>query len=216
MSTTILLVDDHQIFREGIRSLIEKNALGLVLGEAGNGAEAVRLADELKPEIILMDISMPVMNGVDATREITKKHPGIRILGLSMESNRIFVVEALKAGASGYLLKDCAFAELADAIITVARGETYLPQRIAALLVKEYLQCIPDEVNVVYETLTSREREILKMIADGKCIKDIGYNLKLSNKTVENQRLAIMQKLELFSVAELTKYAVRNGLSPIR
>ncbi len=215
MSTTILLVDDHQIFREGMRSLIEKNALGPVLGEAGNGAEAVRLADELKPDLILMDMAMPVMNGVDATREITRKHPGIRILGLSMESSRLFVVEALKAGATGYLLKDCAFAELADAIATVARGETYLPQKIAALLVKEFLQCIPQEVNVVYETLTAREREILQLIADGKCIKDIGFNLGISIKTVENQRQTIMQKLQLFSVAELTKYAVRNGLSPL-
>lgn len=215
MSTTILLVDDHQIFREGIRALIVKNALGHVLGEASNGAEAVSLAAELKPDLILMDMGMPVMNGVDATRAITTKHPGIRILGLSMESSRLFVVEALKAGATGYLLKDCAFAELADAIVAVARGETYLPQRISALLVKEFLQCIPEEANIVYDTLTPREREILQLIADGKCIKDISYNLGVSNKTVENQRQTIMHKLQLFSVAELTKYAVRNGLSPL-
>ncbi|MFZ4855983.1 MAG: response regulator transcription factor [Desulfuromonadaceae bacterium] len=216
MNTTILLVDDHQIFREGIRALIEKNALANVLGEANNGVEAVRLADELKPDLILMDMTMPVMNGIEATRKITQKHPGIRILALSMESNRLFVVEALKAGETGCLLKDCAFAELADAIAAVARGETYLPRKIATLLVKEFLQCIPEDANIVYETLTPREREVLQLLADGKCIKDISYDLSVSNKTVENQRQAIMHKLQLFSVAELTKYAVCNGLSPIR
>jgi DNA-binding NarL/FixJ family response regulator len=155
------------------------------------------------------------MNGIDATREITEKHPGTRVLVLSMESNRLFVVEALKAGATGYLLKDSAFAELADAIVTVIRGETYLPQKIATLLVKEFLQCIPQELNIVYEKLTPRERETLQLIAGGKNIKEIAHDLALSNKTVENQRMAIMQKLQLFSVAELTKYAVRHGLSPL-
>ena len=143
MSTTILLVDDHQIFREGIRALIVKNALGHVLGEANNGAEAVSLADDLKPDLILMDMGMPVMNGVDATRAITTKHPGIRILGLSMESSRLYVVEALKAGATGYLLKDCAFAELADAIAAVARGETTSPRGSPYCLLKNSCNAFP-------------------------------------------------------------------------
>jgi DNA-binding NarL/FixJ family response regulator len=215
MQTTILLVDDHPIFREGLRSLIDNSDAALVIGEAGDGAEAVRLAGELKPEIVIMDLTMPVMNGIDATREITKKNPDIRVLALSMESNRFFVVEVLKAGATGYVLKDTAFAELLNAINTVARGETYLPQKIATLLVREFLQCIPEDLSIAYQKLTPREREILQLIADGKSIKEIAYIIETSHKTVENQRQAIMQKLNLFSIAELTKYAIRHGLSPL-
>jgi len=162
-----------------------------------------------------MDLTMPVMNGIDATRLITKEHPDIRVLALSMESDRFFVVEALKAGATGYLLKDTAFAELSDAIATVSGGGTYLPQKVSTLLVREFLQCIPEDMSMVYKKLTPREREILQMIADGKSIKEIAYQFDVSYKTVENQRQAIMQKLNLFSIAELTKYAVRHGLSPL-
>jgi DNA-binding NarL/FixJ family response regulator len=215
MRTTILLVDDHSIFREGLRSLIDKSDTALVIGEAGDGAEAVRLAGELKPDLVIMDLTMPIMNGIDATREITKKYPDTRVLALSMESNRFFVVEVLKAGATGYVLKDTAFAELMDAVHAVAKGETYLPRKVATLLVKEFLQCIPEEMTIAYQNLTPREREILQQIADGKNIKEIAFHLGISNKTVENQRQAIMQKLNLFSIAELTKYAVRHGLSPL-
>jgi len=216
MRTTILLVDDHPIFREGLRSLIEKNDAATVVGEAGDGAEAVRLAGELKPDLVIMDLTMPVMNGIDATRAITASHPATKVLALSMESDRFFVVEVLKAGATGYLLKDTAFAELADAISTVAAGDTYLPRKVSTLLVKEFLQCIPEDMTVVYQSLTPREREILQLIADGKSIKEIAYALGISSKTVENQRQAVMQKLQLFSIAELTKFAVRSGLSSLR
>ncbi len=215
MRTSILLVDDHPIFREGLRSLIERSEQGRVVGEAGNGAEALRLAGELRPDLVIMDLTMPVMNGIDATREITRKYPGTRVLVLSMERDRFFVVEVLKAGASGYLLKDTAFAELSDAISTVAGGETYLPRKISTLLVKDFLQCIPENMTLVYQNLTAREREVLQLVADGKNIKEIAYQLGVSPKTVENQRQAIMQKLQLFSIAELTKYAVRHGLSSL-
>lgn len=215
MQTTILLVDDHRIFREGLRALIEKRDAAIVVGEAGNGAEAVRLTGELKPDLVIMDLTMPIMNGIDATREITKKYPDTRVLVLSMESDRFFVVEVLKAGATGYLLKDTVFAELLDAINTVARGETYLPRKISTLLVKEFLQCIPEEMTIVYQSLTPREREVLQLVADGKSIKEIAHLLDISHKTVENQRQSIMHKLKLFSVAELTKYAVRHGLSSL-
>lgn len=215
MELKVLLVDDHTILREGLKSLIEKDPKVVVVGEAGNGAEAVRLASELRPDLVIMDLTMPVMNGIDATREITRKHPGIKVLALSMESDRFFVVEVLKAGATGYLLKETAFAELLDAVHVVARGETFLPRKVAALLVKEFLQCIPAEVSPVYENLTTREREILQMVADGKNAKEISYQLGISIKTVENQRHGIMQKLQLFSIAELTKYAIRHGLSPL-
>ncbi len=215
MCIKILLVDDHPLFREGLRSLIDKGETARVIAEAGDGAEAVRLAGELQPDLVIMDLTMPVMNGIDATREITGKYPGIRVLALSMETSRFFVVEALKAGATGYVLKDTAFAELADAIDTVAKGETYLPRKVATLLVREFLQCIPEDATVVYQNLTPRERQILQLVADGKSVKEIAYELGVSHKTVENQRQAIMQKLNLFSIAELTKYAVRHGLSPL-
>jgi len=215
MPTRILLVDDHPIFREGLRSLIDNSAAGTVVGEACDGAEAVRLAGELKPDLVIMDLTMPIMNGIDATRELTRKHPGIRVLALSMESSRFFVVEVLKAGATGYLMKDTAFAELADAIATVAAGDTYLPRKISTLIVKEFLQCIPEQMTLSFQELTPREREILQLVADGKSIKEIAFNFGVSNKTVENQRQSVMKKLQLFSIAELTKYAIRHGLSSI-
>lgn len=213
MKLKILLVDDHVILREGLRALLEKDPKLTVAGEAGNGAEAVRLAAELQPDLVIMDLTMPVMSGIDATREIIAKHPQIKVLALSMENDRTFVVEVLKSGATGYLLKDTAFAELLEAVMTVGRGETYLPRMITTLLVKEFLQCIPEEVSPVYETLSSREREILQLIAAGKSTKEIAHHLEVSIKTVDNQRYGIMQKLQLFSIAELTKFAVRHGLS---
>lgn len=215
MRTTILLVDDHQIIREGLRALIEKSDAATVVGEAGNGADAVRLVGELHPDLVIMDLTMPIMNGITATRVITNKYPDTRVLALSMESDRFFVVEVLRAGATGYLLKDSAFAELSDAIDAVAKGDTYLPRKVSTLLVKEFLQCIPEDLTMVYQNLTPREREVLQLVADGKSIKEIAHSLGISNKTVENQRQAIMQKLQLFSIAELTKFAVRHGLSPL-
>lgn len=215
MRTTILLVDDHRIFREGLRSLIESSDTATVIGEAGDGAEAVRLAAELEPDLVIMDLTMPVMNGIDATRQITGNRPATRVLALSMESDRFFIVEVLKAGAAGYLLKDTAFGELSDAIATVAAGETYLPRKIATLLVREFLQCIPEDLSLAYQNLTPREREVLQLVSDGKCIKEIAHLLNVSCKTVENQRQSVMHKLQIFSVAGLTKYAVRHGLSQL-
>ena len=212
----VMIVDDHAIVRQGLRALIEKEPDMEVTVEAATGAEAIRLAREAGPDVIVMDISMPDINGIDATRSITKESPGTRVLALSMEADRRFVVEVLKAGANGYVLKDAAFAELATAIRAVAAGETYLPPRVTTLLIKEYLQRIPDEVPATYETLSQREREILQLIADGGNAKEIAFTFGVSVKTVENQRHSIMKKLDLFSIAELTKYAVRQGLTSLK
>lgn len=216
MKPTILLADDHTLVRKGLRLLIEENSMATVVGEAVNGIEALRLATELQPDLVLMDLTMPEMNGMDATRQIIRKYPGIRVLVLSMEIDRFFVVEALKAGATGYLLKDSADSELAEAIRSVAAGETWLPQKVLAVLIKDFLQCIPEDMSMVYRGLTPREREILQLLADGRCTKEIAFAIGSCKKTVENQRQIIMKKLQLFSVAELTKYAVRHGLTSLR
>jgi len=215
MSLRILIADDHTIVREGLRALVEKEADLTVVAEAGSGSAAVRLARQHRPDVVVMDISMPDMNGIDATRQLRAELPGVRILALSMETDRRFVVEVLKAGATGYLLKDCAFAELATAIRAVAGDETYLAPRITELVIKDYLQRIPEHEPVSHEKLTARERDVLQLIAAGKNTKEIAFALAVSVKTVENQRQSIMKKLGLFSIAELTKYAVREGLSSL-
>jgi len=216
MTLKILIADDHTIVREGLRVLIEKEDDMTVTAEAATGAEAIRLARDCCPDVIVMDISMPDVNGIDATRSIMAESTKVRVVALSMESDRRFVVEVLKAGANGYVLKDSAFGELATAIRAVAAGETYLAPRITNVLIKEYLQRIPDEVSATYETLSPREREILQLIAGGSNAKEIAFSFGVSVKTVENQRHSIMKKLDLFSVAELTKYAVRQGLSSLK
>ena len=215
MSLRVLIADDHTIVREGLRSLLEKEPDLVVVAEAGSGSAALQLAREHHPDVILMDISMPDMNGIDATRMIRAEQSDARILALSMETDRRFVVEVLKAGATGYLLKDCAFAELATAVRAVARDETYLPPKIIELVIKDYLQRVPDNAANDYGRLTTRERELLQFISAGKNTKEIAFALQVSVKTVENQRHSIMKKLNLYSIAELTKYAVREGLSSL-
>lgn len=216
MKMKILIADDHAIVRQGLRALIDKEEDMMVSAEAGTGVEAIHMTRKERPDVIVMDISMPDMNGIDATRSIMAEFPEVKVLALSMESDRRFVVEVLKAGANGYVLKDAAFAELASAIRAVAAGETYLPPRVTTLLIKEYLQRIPDEVPATYENLSAREREILQLIANGSNAKEIAFAFGVSVKTVENQRHSIMKKLDLFSIAELTKYAVRQGLTSLK
>lgn len=215
MSLRILLADDHTIVREGLRALINKEATFEVVAEAENGKVAVQHAHQYRPDVVVMDIAMPEMNGIEATRRIVAELPAIRVLALSMEADRRFVVEILKSGATGYLLKDAAFSELATAIRNVADNETYLSNKISTMLIKEFIQKIPDEVTPTYEKLTLREREILQLIADGKTLKEISFSCALSLKTIENQRHALMKKLNLYSIAELTKYAVREGLTSL-
>lgn len=215
MGLKILIADDHAIIRDGLRSLLEKEPDMEFVAEAATGLEAIKLARELHPDVVIMDISMPDMNGIDATRQIAGELENTRVLALSMESDRRFIVEVLKAGASGYVLKESAFSELATAIRTVAANETYLGPRITSLIIKEYFQRIPDEVPTSYDSLSPREREIVQLITAGKNTKEIAYTFNVSVKTVENQRHAIMKKLDLYSIAELTKYAIRKGLTTL-
>jgi DNA-binding NarL/FixJ family response regulator len=201
--------------REGLRSLLEKEPDIDIVAMADNGRTAVQLAAELKPDVAVLDIAMPEMNGIEATRRISRDDPQVKVLALSMHSARRFVTEALSAGAKGYLLKDCAAEELVRAIRTVAANETYLSPKVAGLIIKDYLKHSPETRLSDNSCLTNREREILQLIAEGESTKETAFKIGVSIKTVETHRQQIMKKLNLHSVAELTRYAIREGLTPL-
>ena len=215
MKVRILLADDHKIIRDGLRSLLQKEADFEVVAEAEDGQTAVRTAQELLPDVVIMDIGMPDLNGIEATRQIQAKGDDVKVLALSMHSDRRFVAEMLKAGASGYLLKDSDFAELAQAIRVIVRGGTYLPPSLTNLLVQNYVRKPVGEEASVFSVLTAREREVLQLMAEGKSTKLLAAHLHISMKTVETHRQNIMEKLDIHSVAELTKYAIREGLTSL-
>ena len=213
MSIKVLIADDHTIFREGMRSLLQKELNIKIVGEANNGREAVKLTLELKPDIVVMDITMPDLNGMEATRKIKKVIPQIKIICLSMHSDRRYVVDMFRAGASGYLIKSCAYKELTDAINIVAANQTYISPQIAHIVVDESIsRQKTTKKKAIKSTLTPREREILQLIAEGKNTKYIAHHLHRSTKTVETHRRNIMRKLKVKSVAELTKYAINEGI----
>ena len=216
MNISALLVDDHKVMRAGLATLLAREKDIDVVGEAGDGLEALRLVGSHRPDVVVMDIGMPNMNGIEATRRLVAEFPGVRVLALSIETDRRFVVEVLKSGAWGYLVKDCAAEELVAAIRTVVAGEHYLPPRVTQVLIREYLQRIPDDLSLTLSLLTNRETEVLQLIAEGRSTKEIAFRFGVSLKTVETQRQQIMKKLNLFSIAELTKYAVRQGLTSLR
>ena len=215
MKIRIVVADDHKIMREGLKALIDKQPDMEVAAEAQDGLTATKLARKLLPHVIIMDIGMPEMNGIDATREIVAENKDIKIIALSMHSDRRFVLEMLKAGASGYLLKDSAFEELVTAVHTVMTGQSYLSPRITDIGVKEYLHNLPRNESSAFTILTQREREVLQHLAEGKSTKQIASTLNLSVKTVETHRQQIMDKLQIRSVAELTKYAIREGITSL-
>ena len=212
MSIKILLADDHQIMREGLRSIINEQKGFDVIGEAANGREAVKLAEKLKPDAVVMDLSMPELNGIDATSEIVAQNPYIKVLALSMHSEKMFITRALQGGASGYLLKDCALDELIKAIKTVISGRVYLSPDIADIVLTDYKQLLGKDGSAL-NILSKRERETLQLLAEGFSTREIAENLNLSIKTIETHRSQIMAKLDIHSIAELTKFAIREGLT---
>jgi DNA-binding NarL/FixJ family response regulator len=216
MGISIILADDHAIVREGLRSLFDKKQGMEIIAEAGTGTEAVKLARELKPDIVIMDITMPDLNGMEATRQIKEELPNTKIIALSMHSDRRFVIKMLSAGASGYVLKHSASRDqLTLAIQTVLKGEVFVSSRILGVIARDYVRYASGQLRSEPILLTAREREILQLIAEGKPTKAIAHQLKSSVKTIDKHRQHIMEKLEIRSVAELTKYAIREGLTSV-
>jgi len=213
MSTKILLADDHQIMREGLVALLEQEPGLVVVGQAPDGRAAVRLARELGPDVVVMDVTMPDLNGIDATRQILEENRQIKVVALSMHADRHFVKGMLQAGASAYLLKHSASQELIQAIQLVMHNRVYLSPEVAGVVVEDYKAPASDAS--AFAVLTPREREVLQLVAEGKTPRQIAGALHLGLKTVEAYRRQIMEKLGFNSIAELVKYAVREGLASL-
>ncbi len=215
MTVRILLADDHCIVRQGLCSLIENHPQYAVAGQAGSGREAVRLARKLCPEIIIMDIGMPDLNGIDATCMCIDACPQVKVIALSMHADRRYVQGMLRAGAQGYILKESAFHELIQAVDAVCRHQVYLSPKVTGAVVEDAIQNYAPEPSSPFHRLTVREREVLQMVAEGRTTRQMAAKLNVSIKTVEARRKSVMRKLDLHSVAELTKYAIREGLTSV-
>ena len=215
MKIKILLADDHKIVRDGLRALIDKSSDIEVVAEAADGRTAVQLVKKLTPDVAVMDISMPDLNGIEATRRIAAEARHVKVLILSMHSDGRLIKQVFAAGASGYMIKECAGDELMNAIRTVAADQLYLSPRITRTLLTGYLSGQQIAESSVFTVLTPREREVLQLLAEGKTTKEIAFSLGLSVKTVEAHRQKIMEKSNIHSIAELTKYAIREGLTSL-
>ena len=215
MGITILLVDDHKIVFDSLQSLLDEQPDMRVVGWAENGRDAVTKVKELKPAVVIMDVAMPDLNGIEATQQITRHYPGTKIIALSMHAEKQFVTGILSAGASGYLTKNCSSDELVNAIRSVAANKKYLSPDIAGVVIEESLNHPSDTGTSSSSILTMREREVLQLIVEGNTVKQIAERLYLSIKTIHTHRNQIMQKLNMSSTAELTKFAIREGLIPL-
>ncbi len=205
----ILLADDHTIVRQGLKLILASQPDFEVVGEAANGREAVELAQKLKPDIVILDVAMPELNGIEATKRMNEANSRIRILVLSMHKEAVYVREILKAGARGYLLKDVIDTELLNAVRSVARGDGYVSPAVSGALLSDYRQNVTNPVDL----LSNREREVLQFIAEGKTNKEVAAKLNLSVYTVDSHRGKIMEKLNLHSTGELVRFAIKNGLT---
>ena len=212
MVARLILCDDHRIFREGLKTLLEKEPGLQVVAEAADGAAAVAAAQQFSPHLVIMDISLPKLNGIEAARRLLAACPETKVIILSMHSDRRFVKEALKAGASAYLLKDSAFDELLTAVAAVLEGKTYLSPAIAHIVVEECVGRGAQAPGAAFSVLTAREREVLQLLAEGRSTKQIALHLRVSVKTVETHRMQVMKKLRIDSIAGLTRYAIQEGL----
>jgi two-component system, NarL family, response regulator NreC len=204
----ILLADDHAVVRQGFKMILAEQPDMEIVGEAGNGREALALAESLRPDVVVMDVAMPELNGIEATRRMSEAAPHTRVVALSMHKDSVYVREILRAGARGYLLKDSVAGDLVLAVRSVARGEGYISPAVSNAVLDDYRRHVTNPI----DTLTSREREVLQMLAEGKTNKEIAGILNLSVYTVDAHRGRIMEKLNLHSINEMVRFAVRNGL----
>jgi DNA-binding NarL/FixJ family response regulator len=211
----IILADDHQIVRQGLRILLEAETDMQIVAEADNGRKVLKLAQELLPDIVIMDLSMPELNGIEATRQILSGAPEVKVIALSMHSDSLFVLNMIKSGASGYLLKDCALEELVKAIRAVVDDKTYLSPGVSDIVIRDFVTGWQTTNSSAFSVLSPREREVLQLMAEGRTTNQIADGLCVSVKTVEAHRKQVMTKLGIHSVAELTKYAIRQGLTSL-
>jgi len=219
LTIRILIADDHKIVCDGLKALLEAQPEMEIIAQAASGREAVKLVQKHKPTMVIMDVAMPDLNGLEAARQILSAHPHIKVIALSMHADRRYVTGMLSAGASGYILKHCAFEELVHAIHIVLSNQVYLSPAVAGIVVQELAQSksvrARQSIAAFPQALTSREREVLQLIAEGHSAREIAQRLHLSVKTIETHRRQLMEKLEIHSVADLTKFAIREGLTSL-
>jgi two-component system response regulator NreC len=209
----ILLADDHTLVRQGLRKVLEERPEWEVVAEAGDGREAVRQAEEVRPDVAIVDVAMPLLNGIEAVRQIARKAPGTRVLVLSMHADEAYVTQMLRAGAAGYLLKDSADVDLLQAVDAISAGKSFFSPAIARVIADDYVRQLADRgITDRFELLSEREREIFQLIAEGRTNKEIANMLFLSPSTVDTHRSRIMEKLDVHSAAEIVLYAVRKGV----